>query len=135
MSGSPPDTLSDSSLDDARGRFCPWYGLADIGERAPAIAGVFQIKLMGALLSYPRGKSAMLRYGHGARLSQALAPVAAELSGHPQADRFACRHQIADDERAAEQLYRTVLDQFIARFGTPPRLPSVSPSADSESDS
>lgn len=111
--------------DDARGRFCPWYALADIAERAPATPGVFQIKRARGLQSYPRGKSAMLRYGHGAQLTQALAREATQLAEHPQAGLLLCRHQVAADAGAAEQLYRTVLDQFVNRFGGPPTLPAT----------
>lgn len=116
--------LEDHSHEDARGRFCPWYALADIAERAPTMPGVYQIKRLRGLLSYPGGKSAMLRYGHGAQLAHTLAQVAADLADHPQAHLLVCRHQIADDAAAAERLFRTVLDQFTARFGSPPNLPA-----------
>ena len=126
MASSPADNTDDDSLDDddARGRFCPWYALADIAERAPAMPGVFQIKRARGLQSDPGGKSAMLRYGHSAVLASALAREAARLADHPQADSLVCRHQIVADADAAEQLYRTVLDQFVNRFGGPPTLPA-----------
>ena len=64
----------------------------------------------------------MLRYGHGRRLSTVLAVVAEELSRHPDAARLLCRHQIVEDERAAKNLYQAIFDQFVGRFGAPPRL-------------
>ena len=115
----PPE----SADDEARGRFCPWYPLAEALGRAPKEPGVFQIKRVGALLSYPRGKSAMVLYGYGDVLASAMPPVIETLSVHRESARLVCRHQLVADGRAAEQLYRSVLDQFVARFGEPPTLP------------
>lgn len=123
MVGQPHDEPGRDGHDEARGRFCPWYPLAGSAERAPALPGVYQIKRSGQLLDYPRGKSAMLRYGHGPELATALAALVPQLADHPDAERFLCRHQITADAHAAEALYRTVVDQFEARFGTPPTLP------------
>lgn len=115
-----------SAADEARGRFCQWYPLADARARSPDAPGVFQVKVRGSLLSYPRGKSAMVHYGYGDALSSAVARTVATLGSHSEAARFVCRHQITDDHGAAETLYRSVLDQFVRRFGQPPTVPPQS---------
>jgi len=74
------------------------------------------------LLDYPRGKSAMVHYGH-ARDVRAAAAAWAAAQG---ADGLLCRHLIEVD--AATELaamYAKLSDDFVRRFGTSPQLLSA----------
>jgi hypothetical protein len=100
-------------------RFGPWYPLADARDLAPAAEGVLQLRLASGLLDYPRGKSAMVHYEHAPDVrAAALAWAAAH-----GADGIVCRHLIESDGAAAPALYAKVVDEFVRRFGSPPRLP------------
>lgn len=46
-------------------RFSAWYPLTPdaIDANAPAIGGVFEVRVYGPLLVYPKGRSAMVLYG------------------------------------------------------------------------
>jgi hypothetical protein len=100
-------------------RFGPWYPLADARDLAPAAEGVLQLRLASGLLDYPRGKSAMVHYEHAADVrAAALAWAAAH-----GADGIVCRHLIELEDAAAPALYAKVVDEFVRRFGSPPRLP------------
>jgi hypothetical protein len=100
-------------------RFGPWYPLADARDLAPAAEGVLQLRLASGLLDYPRGKSAMVHYEHADDVrAAALAWAAAH-----GADGIVCRHLIESGGAAAPALYAKVVDEFVRRFGSPPRLP------------
>jgi len=100
-------------------RFGPWYPLADARDLAPAAEGVLQLRLASGLLDYPRGRSAMVHYEHAADVRAAAVAWAAAHS----ADGIVCRHLIEADGVAAPVLYAKVVDEFVRRFGSPPRLP------------
>ena len=103
-------------------RFGPWYPLADARDLAPAAEGVWQVRLAVGLLDYPRGKSAMVHYGHAGDVGAAAAAWAAAHG----ADGLLCRHLIEVD--AATELaamYAKLSDEFVRRFGTTPQLSPV----------
>ena len=100
-------------------RFCPWYPLAEAAAHAPAEEGVLQVRVAEGLLDYPRGKSAMVHYEHAADVRAA----ALAWAGAHGADGIVCRHLIELDGAAAPALYAKVVDEFVRRFGSPPRLP------------
>lgn len=105
---------------DDRSRFSAWYPLADAHRYAPSAPGVFQIRQARGLFAYPRGKSAMLFYGHAADLA---AGVRAFRERHPGlVGEYLCRHQVFDAVGDAESLYRDLLARFHGRFGALPRL-------------
>jgi hypothetical protein len=106
-------------------RFGPWYPLADARDLAPAAEGVLQLRLASGLLDYPRGKSAMVHYAHAGDVRGAAAAWAA-VHG---ADGIVCRHLIEDDGAAPAALYARLIDEFVRRFGAPPR-PAGEPRAD-----
>jgi len=100
-------------------RFGPWYPLAEAGDLAPAAEGVLQLRLASGLLDYPRGKSAMVHYAHAGDV-RAAASAWARTHG---AAGIVCRHLIEID--AATDLmafYARLSDDFVRRFGAPPRL-------------
>ena len=100
--------------------FCPWYALSQSDARAPTEPGVFQVKVAAGLLEYPRGKSAMIHYGHGGDLRAAARAFDAQSPGNV----WLCRHVVdANHERRFER----VLDQFVSRFGVPPHVPTRGP--------
>lgn len=98
-------------------RFGPWYPLADAGDHAPSAEGVLQLRIATGLLDYPRGKSAMVWYGHAVDVrAQALALAAA----HTGKD-LLCRHLIEIDEASDLGSFCAKLrTEFVRRFGTPP---------------
>ena len=96
-------------------RFSSWYPAEQIPTRAPARAGVFQIRAAG-LLDYPSGRSAMVHYGADEDLRAALEAWAA---AHGR-EGFLYRH--ADElggKTPGEQLQR-LLSRFEGRFGAAP---------------
>ena len=99
-------------------RFGPWYALSEAGDLAPDAEGVLQLRLASGLLDYPRGKSAMVHYAHGNVRAAASAWALAHGS-----EGIVCRHLIGID--AATDLmafYARLSDDFVRRFGAPPRL-------------
>jgi hypothetical protein len=104
-------------------RFGPWYPLADARDLAPASEGVLQLRLASGLLDYPRGKSAMVHYAYAGDVRAAATAWAAAHG----ADGIVCRHLIEDDGAAPAALYARLLDEFVRRFGAPPRRPGSAP--------
>ncbi|HEY0991710.1 MAG TPA: hypothetical protein VGD80_31875 [Kofleriaceae bacterium] len=103
-------------------RFGPWYPLADARDLAPAAEGVLQLRLASGLLDYPRGKSAMVHYAHA---GDVRAAASAWAHAHGSAG-IVCRHLIEID--AATDLmafYVKLSDDFVTRFGAPPRFATV----------
>jgi hypothetical protein len=102
-------------------RFGPWYPLGDARDLAPAAEGVLQLRLASGLLDYPRGKSAMVHYAHAADVRAAALAWAAEHG----AEGIVCRHLIEDEGGAPAALYARLTEEFIRRFGGPPRRPGA----------
>lgn len=101
-------------------RFGPWYPLADAGDRAPAAAGVWQVRLATGLLDYPRGKSAMVHYAYAPDVRAAACAWAA---AHGEPTPLVCRHLIESEPATDLQAFCAKLsDEFVRRFGAPPRL-------------
>jgi hypothetical protein len=101
-------------------RFGPWYPLADARDHAPAGQGVLQLRLASGLQDYPRGKSAMIHYEHAGDV-RAAAEAWAAAHG---ADGVVCRHLIeADEATDLAGFCAKLADEFVRRFGAPPRLP------------
>jgi hypothetical protein len=100
-------------------QFGPWYPLANARDHAPAAEGVWQLRRASGLLDYPRGKSAMLHYAHAADVrAAALAWAAAH-----GADGIVCRHLIEiDGATDLMAFYAKLTDDFVRRFGAPPRF-------------
>ncbi len=59
--------------------FSTWRPIDALGE-APQAPGVFQVKIEGPLIDYPRGKSAMVYYGAGPDLRAALVAMVPSLT-------------------------------------------------------
>jgi hypothetical protein len=100
-------------------RFGPWYPLAEARDLAPAAEGVLQLRLAAGLIDYPRGKSAMVHYGHATNVRAAAVAWA---NAHGTAG-IVCRHLIEQDAAAPAALYAKLREEFVRRFGTEPRLP------------
>lgn len=49
-------------------KFSDWVAFEQIKEKFPEAPGLFQVKVKGGLLSYPKGKSAMFYYGYTSNL-------------------------------------------------------------------
>ncbi len=94
-------------------RFGPWSPLRQAVHHIPDTSGVFQIKTSRGLIRYPRGLSAMVRYGASPNLKQTIADVA---RSHPE-DNWQCRHLVIP---TPDVLLKTLLAQFVARFGATP---------------
>ena len=104
-------------------QFCPWYPLAEAGDRAPAAEGVLQLRIAHGLIDYPRGKSAMVQYAYATDVRAAAVALAAT---HADED-LLCRHLIEID--AATDLAgfcATLQATFVSRFGAPPSFARVS---------
>jgi hypothetical protein len=100
-------------------QFGPWYPLAEARDRAPAGEGVWQLRRAAGLLDYPRGKSAMLHYAHASDV-RAAAVAWAQAHG---SDDILCRHLIEIDGAIdLVAFYARLLDEFMRRFGAPPRF-------------
>jgi hypothetical protein len=99
-------------------RFGPWYPLADARDRAPAVEGVWQLRLASGLLDYPRGKSAMVHYGHAGDVRAAAMAWAAAHG----AEGLVYRHLIEIGDADLAAFYAKLVDEFTRRFGTPPRF-------------
>ena len=114
-------------------RFCPWYPLVDAASHAPPCAGVFQIKIPQGLITYPRGKSAMIHYGLAGDLQRHIPAWAAERRAGQDTDAgsWMCRH-LAGDAAAMESEYHALVSRFATRFGTPPAIPRTRAHEESE---
>ncbi len=100
-------------------RFCPWYPLAEAGDRSPAASGVLQLRLASGLLDYPRGKSAMVYYAYA---SDVRAAATAWAVAHG-AGGVVCRHLIEiDDATDLPAFHARLADEFVRRFGAAPRF-------------
>lgn len=103
-------------------RFCPWYPLAEAGDHAPAVEGVLQLRLADGLLDYPTGKSAMVHYAHARDVRAAATALAATHRGSA----LLCRHlEIEAGETVDPAAFHAkVVEEFVRRFGSPPRFPA-----------
>ena len=100
-------------------RFCPWYPLADAAAHAPAAAGILQIRLADGLVDYPTGKSAMVCYAHAHDMRAAAIALARDHAGED----LLCRHLDPEGETVdLAAFHARVLDEFVRRFGSPPRF-------------
>ncbi len=99
-------------------RFSQWVALAVAPSKLAELASdshvaIVQVKVLGRLLDYPTGKSAMVWYGRDAgfdpRSLQAWSP----------SDTLVARWLVVDDADAA---LSPLLARFIARFGRAPIL-------------
>ncbi len=103
-------------------RFCPWYPLAEAGDHTPATEGVLQLRLATGLVDYPRGKSAMVWYGHAADLRGVARALAAAHPGR----QLVCRHLIEIDLATDLPAFCAKLRaEFVRRFGTVPLFEST----------
>ncbi|HVK86660.1 MAG TPA: hypothetical protein VM513_21220 [Kofleriaceae bacterium] len=98
-------------------RFGPWYALAAAGDHAPTGENVLQLRLAHGLLEYPRGKSAMVWYGHATDgRTTALA-----LSRMHAGEDLVCRHLIELDAATDLGAFCAKLrTEFVRRFGSVP---------------
>jgi hypothetical protein len=106
-------------------QFGPWYPLAEARDRAPAAEGVWQLRRASGLLDYPRGKSAMMHYGHALDVrAAALAWAQAHVPPGPHGSAgILCRHLIEIDGAAdLVAFHARLVDDFRRRFGAPPRF-------------
>lgn len=96
-------------------RFGPWHPLRGAAEHLPPQGGVLQVRLERELVSYPRGKSAMVLYAGADDVRQLAARLADAHAGKP----WLCRASVgpcADPPGAAARL----LAEFEERFGSCP---------------
>ena len=98
-------------------RFGPWYALATAGDHTPAGENVLQLRRASGLVDYPRGKSAMVWYGHtpdGRATARALARAHA-------GEELVCRHLIEIDAATDLAAFCAKLrSEFVRRFGSAP---------------
>jgi len=98
-------------------RFGPWYPLTDAGAHAPAAEGVIQLRLASGLVDYPKGKSAMLWYGHSTDTRAAALALASAHAGND----LVCRHLIEiEDATDLAAFCAKLMADFVHRFGTKP---------------
>jgi hypothetical protein len=106
-------------------RFGPWYPLAEARDHAPAGEGVWQLRLASGLIDYPRGKSAMVHYGHAIDVRAAALAWAARFGdpGGGLGGGLVCRHLIEVDAATDMVAFHAKLtDEFVRRFGALPRF-------------
>lgn len=100
-------------------RFGLWYPLIEARDHAPAAEGVWQLRLATGLVDYPRGKSAMVHYGHAVDVRAAASAWATANGAHG----LVCRHLIEVDEATDFVSFHAKLsDDFVRRFGSLPRF-------------
>ena len=100
--------------------FGRWYPLAEAADHAPAGPGVFQLRLRTGLIDYPRGKSAMVRYGAADDVRAAVVALAGEVG----AVDWLCRHLLGPTTgEEATALAARLSRDFAVRFGHPPSPP------------
>ena len=100
-------------------KFGRWYALADARDLAPAAEGMLQLRLASGLLDYPRGKSAMVWYGHAPDVRAAALALAERFAGRD----LVCRHLIEIDGATDLAAFCAKLQaEFERRFGAPPSL-------------
>jgi hypothetical protein len=94
--------------------------LAD--DQMPAGAGVFQLRVASGLLTYPRGKSAMVAYGGGADVAAALRAFVASPAGAraAQLGPLWVRFAAPDGHSSAEAHLARLRERFVAQFGQLP---------------
>jgi hypothetical protein len=96
-------------------RFTPWYSAAEIEARAPAEAGVFQVR--GATLrDYPTGRSAMIHYASAEDVRASMIRHRAQRGD--SGDLY--RHADALGGRSPAEALARLLERFVARFGAEP---------------
>lgn len=97
-------------------QFTSWYSAEQIAERAPAQAGVFQVRAE-QLREYPTGRSAMVHYGCADDLRETMLTWA---STHGFAG---ARYRHADAlARSPRDALAILLARFVSRFGSPPSV-------------
>lgn len=100
-------------------RFGPWYPLVDARDRTPREENMLQLRLASGLRDYPRGKSAMVHYAYS---RDVCAAACAWADAHGTTG-IVCRHLIEiDDATDLAAFYEKVSDDFVRRFGAPPRF-------------
>jgi hypothetical protein len=113
-------------------QFGPWIPLdALLGKtpspnpsdyRLPRGAGIFQLRIAQGLVAYPHGKSAMVAYGGGQDVGQALQTLLAEPTGERALQRspLLVRFAEPDPHSTAEAHLLRLRERFTAQFGSPP---------------
>jgi hypothetical protein len=97
-------------------RFTSWYGAEQIAERAPARAGVFQVRAE-QLRTYPTGRSAMVHYG----CADDLRATMLEWARQHGFEGARYRHADVLAHSPADAL-AILLSRFVSRFGAPPSI-------------
>ncbi len=108
--------------------FGRWFPYAEAIEHMPEEPGVLQIRREQGLVDFPRGKSAMLRYGAAERslrgaleeLLQEPGPAAVRqtIDGESRVESWLVRWAVSPVPR---QHCARLLASFTERFGAPPR--------------
>jgi len=106
-------------------RFSPWFTLDAEGlAAAPDGPAVVQVKVLGPLLGYPRGQSAMIWYGALGRCAAELPPALAALAAALPTRELRWRLQATPTPRAP---LAALLAAFATRFGAVPRFNTPEP--------
>jgi len=97
-------------------RFSQWHNFEQL-DRIPTRSGLFQVRQITGLLSYPSGKSAMYMYGMApSDLRQSLDKIFFELDKGVFLGRYSLDARSLDWSRELRRL----LDDFAHRFGSEP---------------
>ena len=99
-------------------RFSPWFPL---DTPAPDVAGVVQLKVVGELIRYPRGASAMIRYDAGDSVAAIVLAAPQLLAGRWLLAAVRWRYQALPVAMARAQLAR-LRGRSAVRFGALPSL-------------
>lgn len=102
-------------------RFGPWHPIDGAGAAAPEAPGLLQARADG-LVTYPKGRSAMVLYAHSPERESLRAFVSspggiAGLARAAAARAAFVRYAEAANPRAA---FERLLETFVERFGAPP---------------
>ena len=100
-------------------KFSDWISFGQIEKKFPKAPGLFQVKVKGGLLSYPKGKSAMFYYGYTSNLHRGAVNFRSKILPLLEVNEEALliRWMSVKEVEAKFQLY---LNTFYKRFGSLP---------------
>ncbi|MFT7625977.1 MAG: hypothetical protein ACI9WU_005169 [Myxococcota bacterium] len=117
------DTRNRTAMQTDTRRFSSWFRTAADGPHdSVPISAVVQVKIVGDLVSYPNGKSAMIWYGATRDLKQCVADELPRLAAS-RPDHVVCWRFLPTP--APEEELAAVLGRFVRRFGSVPASGSV----------
>jgi len=105
-------------LEEQQLRFSKWFGTTrELIVMSPTHPCILQFKLLGRLLDYPNGKSAMVYYGTGNTCRELLEAVLPQLQERFADQELVWRYKLQAQPAPGCQI---LIQRFEKRFGGPP---------------